>query len=56
MPPAILEGLFTSPQSHSLDVVVVGVIVGVVVGVVNVVEDDVVVVAGRQNGGKQMHP
>ena len=63
MPPAILEGLFTSQHSHptldvvvGVDVVVVGVVVDVVVVVdVFVVVDVVVVVVGGQNGG-QTHP
>ena len=55
-PPAIREGLFTSPHSHStLElVVVVGDVdvVEVVVGDVDVVVVDVVVVGRGQNGGQ----
>ena len=55
LPPAILEGLLTSPHSHPTLDVVVGV-VDVVVGVVVVVDVVVVVVVvGGQNGG-QTHP
>jgi len=64
LPPAILEGLFTSPHSHPTLEVVVG--VDVVVVVVDVVVDVGVVVVvvvvvvcccqgGPQNGG-QTHP